>query len=144
LPEVIPLTRRAFAFTIIMMATRLSRLVLMVRGSEGLTKSVEFYEKAVGLHLLRVTDDWAELSTGNSNAVTLTLQKIDGSEPQLSTGYSPWICFDVADVNATVQACVQAGAHLDGPMQYPAHGKVATLRTPDGHILGLYEPGTGG
>lgn len=32
------------------------------------------------------------------------------------------------------------GAHLDGPIQYPAHGKVASLRSPDGHMIGIYEP----
>ena len=32
------------------------------------------------------------------------------------------------------------GASLDGPIKYPEHGKVASLRAPDGHMIGLYEP----
>jgi predicted enzyme related to lactoylglutathione lyase len=46
----------------------------------------------------------------------------------------------VHDLDSVVAAAVQAGAHLDGPIQYPAHGKIASLRTPDGHMVGLHEP----
>lgn len=139
-------------------AVRLSRIVLMVRGSEGIASAVNFYHKAVGLHVVRVTDDWAELSTtsgsgeeasvggNNTNGLTLHLQAVTtaamSSEAQLSTGYSPWLTFTVSHMDETVSACVQAGAHLDGPIQYPAHGKVALLRSPDNHMIGLYEPAT--
>jgi hypothetical protein len=66
------------------------------------------------------------------------------NEAAVSTGYSPILVFQVAggSLDGTVASCVQAGAHLDGPLQYPAHGKVVVLRTPDGHMIGLYEPGT--
>ena len=43
-------------------------------------------------------------------------------------------------MDATSAKCVQLGGQLDGPIQYPAHGKVAALRTPDGHMIGLQEP----
>ena len=32
------------------------------------------------------------------------------------------------------------GAVLDGPIKYPSHGKVASVRSPDGHMIGLFEP----
>jgi predicted enzyme related to lactoylglutathione lyase len=48
--------------------------------------------------------------------------------------------FEVDDMDTTVAKCVQMGGNLDGPIQYPAHGKVAVLRSPDGHMIGLYEP----
>jgi len=152
----------------------LSRIVLMVRrSSDGLGKAVDFYHRAVGLPLLRATDDWAEFDIGGGNGggsdtasgsgvaststtTTLTLQAVD-TESQLTTGYSPILTFalrgdsgsnnDDDDGSAsrkgmdeTVAACVQAGAHLDGPIQYHAHGKIAALRSPDGHMIGLYEP----
>ena len=143
-------------------AVRLSRIVLMVRGSEGIASAVNFYHKAVGLQVVRVTDDWAELTTtsahgatsgsgegvggNNDTGITLHLQAVTtaaiSSEAQLSTGYSPWLTFTVSHMDETVSACVQAGAHLDGPIQYPAHGKVALLRSPDNHMIGLYEPAT--
>jgi predicted enzyme related to lactoylglutathione lyase len=134
---------------------RLGRLVLMVRGSEGLSKAVHFYNAALGLTVSRMTDDWAELrcatsgttdhhpaddsNSNNSNSsISITLQAVH-SEPQLSTGYSPLLSFEVDDMDTVVAKCAQMGAHLDGPIQYPAHGKVAALRSPDGHMIGLYQ-----
>jgi len=122
-------------------AARLSRIVLMVRGSEGIARAVNFYHQALGLQVHRVTDDWAELGSSSSGSdITLSLQAVHSNEAQLSTGYSPWITFEVDEMDPTVAAAVQAGAHLDGPIQYPAHGKVAMLRSPDNHMIGLYEP----
>ena len=130
----------------------------MVRGAEGVAQSVHFYQNALGMHVLRHTDDWAELScavstptptptsgsTTTENPTTtanfrLSIKSVE-SEAQLSTGYSPFLSFDVDDMDGTVARCAQMGAHLDGPIQYPAHGKVATLRAPDGLMIGLYEP----
>jgi hypothetical protein len=47
----------------------------------------------------------------------------------------------VSDVSATVARCLQLGAVLDGAIKYPANGgaKVAALRAPDGHMIGLVE-----
>jgi len=122
-----------------MLSSRISRVVLLVRGPEGLAKAVNFYHQAVGLPVVRVTDEWAELTAGNS--LRLHLQAVQ-TESQLSTGYSPIIHFDIPNMDQAVAACVQNGAHLDGPIQFPAHGKVASMRTPDGHMIGLYEPAT--
>ena len=118
--------------------------------------AVNFYQNGMGMEIVRHTDEWAELqcpvgqiatsspsmsepSSHKSNNFNLTIQACD-SEAQLSIGYSPFLNFDVDDMDITVARCVQFGAHLDGPIQYPAHGKVAALRAPDGHMIGLYEP----
>jgi predicted enzyme related to lactoylglutathione lyase len=140
------------------MTSGLSRIVLMVRGEAGLIRAVNFYQ-LIGLTPERVTDTWAELrpaappagpsSDGDphppsySTTTRIHLQATaTGNEAAVSTGYSPLLVFEVAcdTLDATVARCLQAGAHLDGPLQYPAHGKVATMRTPDGHMIGLYEP----
>jgi predicted enzyme related to lactoylglutathione lyase len=128
-------------------SVHLSRIVLMVRGSEGVASAVNFYHKAIGLQVLRVTDDWAELATTTTTAAgskygaaVLTVQSVVANEAQLSAAYSPWLTFTVEKMDETVAACVQAGAQLDGPIQYPAHGTVALLRSPDNHMIGLYEP----
>lgn len=102
-----------------------------------MAKAVDFYHSGLGLSLLRHSDEWAELSCGR--AFTLNLQAVS-NESQLSNGYSPMLSFEVADMDTTISKCAQLGAHLDGPIQYPAHGKVAAMRTPDGHMIGLYEP----
>lgn len=105
-----------------------------------------------------MTDDWAELQMGGSdksdssasgdnnrsNSLLLQIQAIDAgataSEAQLSTAYSPLLTLQVQDMDDKIAAAAQAGAHLDGPIQYPAYGKVAVLRAPDGHMIGLFEP----
>ncbi len=129
------------------------RALLMVRGSNGVAAAVNFYRDGLGLAVVRHTDDWAELacpigsSLGNKSIdashpsinFRLSIQAVY-SEAQLGIGYSPFLSFDVDDMDSTVARCVQMGAHLDGPIQYPAHGKVAALRAPDGHMIGLYEP----
>lgn len=118
----------------------------MVRGSTGVATAVNFYQNALGLAVIRHTDEWAELtcpmgSTALKSPVQfhLSIQAVD-SEAQLGVGYSPFLSFDVNDMDSTIARCVQMGGHLDGPIQYPAHGKVAALRAPDGHMIGLYEP----
>mmetsp|Transcript_6157 Transcript_6157/g.13534 ORF Transcript_6157/g.13534 Transcript_6157/m.13534 type:complete len:151 (+) Transcript_6157:223-675(+) len=136
---------------------RFGRVVLMARGAEGVANSVNFYQNALGLTVVRHTDDWAELACGiggrddqpssssssipqqASGAFRLTIRSVE-SEAQLSAGYAPILTFDVDDMDMTVARCAQMGASLDGPIQYPAHGKVAALRAPDGYIIGLYEP----
>jgi predicted enzyme related to lactoylglutathione lyase len=113
----------------------------MVRGPQGLASATDFYHQAIGLPVLRVTDEWAELAA--TPHVTLHLLATDAAhagEAPLSTGYSPLLTFEVTNMDERIAACAQAGGHLDGPIQYPAHGKVAALRTPHGHMVGLYEP----
>lgn len=119
-----------------MMAARLSRIVLTVRNVESIAASVKFYHEAIGLPVLRITEDWAELKASDNQTLTLQLAK---DEAQLSVGYSPWLTFTVHSMDEQITKCIQHGAHLDGPIQYPAHGKVALLRSPDGHMIGLYE-----
>ena len=123
------------------MLARLSRIVLTVRGADGLSSAVQFYHEAIGLSVLRVTDDWAELVASSSDTtMKLCLQAIHHSESQLSTGYSPMIVLEIDNLPDTVSRCLSVGAHLDGPIQFPAHGALAAVRTPQGHMIGLYEP----
>jgi predicted enzyme related to lactoylglutathione lyase len=144
---------------------RFSRAILMVRGAEGVANAVNFYTNALSLQVIRHTDEWAELTCGvaananvNTNESTTmpspTIQQAQTqqqaqfrlsiksvtSEAHLSSGYSPILSFDVDDMDNVISKCAQMGAHLDGPIQYPAHGKIAALRSPDGHLIGLYEP----
>ena len=70
-------------------------------------------------------------------------------EAACSTGYSPLINFQVEDLDSVIPQLLMHGAELDGPIKYPRHGKVAVLRSPDGHMVGISEllpdqPGTDG
>jgi hypothetical protein len=78
----------------------------------------------------------------HSNNIILTIRAIDGDESKLCTGYTPIITFEVQSIDTIISNCIQYGAQLDGPIQYPAYGKIASLRTPHGHIISLYEPTT--
>jgi catechol 2,3-dioxygenase-like lactoylglutathione lyase family enzyme len=132
----------------IMLATHLSRVVLMVRPGDGLAKAIEFYTTGLGLRAVRVTDEWADLRCTANNPhhqqqqqqqLSISLQVVT-SESQVTTGYSPILQFHVQNMDDCIAKCVQLGGHLDGPIQYPAHGKMAAIRSPDGHMIGIYEP----
>ncbi|KAL9180088.1 hypothetical protein ACHAXT_008058 [Thalassiosira profunda] len=134
------------------LGVRFGRALLMVRGPNGVASAVNFYQNGLGMAVVRHTDEWAELAcpagassnvatppdTGNPNPADNTNFHL--SIQASGAGYSPFLNFDVDDMDMTVARCVQMGANLDGPIQYPAHGKVAALRAPDGHMIGLYEP----
>lgn len=77
------------------------------------------------------------------HCATLRAPTARRSEAAASTGYSPILSFNVPDLDTRVTALLSHGAVLDGPIKYPPHGKVAALRTPDGHMISLYEPADG-
>lgn len=123
----------------------------MVRSGEGLSNALEFYTAGLGLQVVRVTDEWADLRTTPPSAMknqdqlsqysslSICLRAVT-SEAQVTTGYSPLLQFQVENMDQVIAKCVQLGGNLDGPIQYPAHGKIAALRSPDGHMIGIYEP----
>eukprot|EP00245_Coleochaete_scutata_P005239 TRINITY_DN18655_c0_g1_i1.p1 TRINITY_DN18655_c0_g1~~TRINITY_DN18655_c0_g1_i1.p1 ORF type:complete len:118 (-),score=19.53 TRINITY_DN18655_c0_g1_i1:66-419(-) len=99
-------------------------------------KAARFYGEGLGLKVNVCTERWAELQSGG---MKLALKQVD-SEAHCTTGYSPFLSFNVEDLHSTVTRLISMGAVLDGPIRYPTHGKVASMRAPDGHMLGLYEP----
>lgn len=42
-------------------------------------------------------------------------------------------------MDETVPKLMQLGAALDGAVRYEPYGKVAAVRSPDGHMVGLFE-----
>ncbi|CAM9666616.1 unnamed protein product, partial [Choristocarpus tenellus] len=109
-------------------------VVLLLR---DVGKGVQFYgDEGLGLVLKHSTDTIAEFDTGGTPLVL----KSAVSEAVCSVGYSPLLCFDVPDMHHAIQRAIKLGAHLDGPIKYPAHGAVASIRSPDGHMIGLFQP----
>ncbi|KAK3268908.1 hypothetical protein CYMTET_22617 [Cymbomonas tetramitiformis] len=102
-------------------------------------KAVRFYSEGLGLKVNFFTQEWAELQSGQTK---LALKAAQG-EAYCTAGYTPFLSFNVADLDSTVTKLLTLGAQLDGPIKYPTHGKVASLRAPDGQMLGLYEPAEG-
>ncbi|EIE20318.1 Glyoxalase/Bleomycin resistance protein/Dihydroxybiphenyl dioxygenase [Coccomyxa subellipsoidea C-169] len=110
------------------------RHVLLLQ--KDVRKAANFYQQGLGLPVNVLTEKWAELQAGNSK---IALKAVDG-EAFTTCGYTPFLAFEVADLQESVQRLLQLGATLDGPIKYPARGKVAVLRGPDGHMLSLFEP----
>lgn len=46
------------------------------------------------------------------------------SEAACSSGYTPFLNFDIQDLSEAVPRLLMLGATMDGPIKYPAHGKV--------------------
>lgn len=61
-------------------------------------------------------------------------------EAQNTTGYSPFMAFQVTELQETLQRIIPMGAEMDGPIRFVAAGKVAAIRNPDGHMMTLFEP----
>lgn len=119
--------------------------------------AARFYRDGLGLVVNVCTERWAELgnaasapgaspgvsvSAASAPETVIALKHVD-SEAHRATGYSPILSFTVSDLDQTVNNLLRAGASLDGPILYPPRGKVAALRAPDGHMLGLFEPAEG-
>ncbi|KAG2382095.1 hypothetical protein C9374_005887 [Naegleria lovaniensis] len=110
----------------------LKNIMLLIK---DVPKSVKFYSEGLGMQVNHVSEHWAELQSGQ---IKVCLNKVEG-EAACTTGYSPFLCFDVTQMDKTIYKLIEMGAVLDGPIKYPAHGKVASLRSPDGHMVGLFE-----
>mmetsp|Transcript_78 Transcript_78/g.160 ORF Transcript_78/g.160 Transcript_78/m.160 type:complete len:119 (+) Transcript_78:88-444(+) len=118
------------------MAAVLRNIMLMQR---DVPKAAKFYSEGLGLAVTVCTDRWAELHSGGT---TIALKAVD-SEAHCTTGYSPFLSFDVPDMDSKITHLISMGAVLDGPIKYPTHGKVAAMRAPDGHMFSLYEEARG-
>jgi catechol 2,3-dioxygenase-like lactoylglutathione lyase family enzyme len=102
------------------LSTMRLRQVLVL--SRDLARSKQFYEEGLGLKLLRASDTFAEFDTRSSVPLCVKLAQ---SEAACSTGYSPFLNFDIQDLSEAVPRLLMLGAIMDGPIKYPAHGKVA-------------------
>ncbi|CAA6671583.1 unnamed protein product [Spirodela intermedia] len=99
-------------------------------------KAARFYSEGLDFSVNVCTLRWAELQSGQ---LKLALMQSSRDLP-MQNGYSSMLSFTVADVNSTVTKLMALGAELDGPIKHEIHGKIASMRCIDGHVLGLYEP----
>ncbi|KAK4535830.1 hypothetical protein CDCA_CDCA06G1855 [Cyanidium caldarium] len=119
-----------------MSSARLRGVLLLVPDLEA---SLRFWQRGVGLSLSQRTEEWACLADG-----WIEVQQVQ-SVASSCAGYTPLLRLQVDDVDATVQRCVREGARMDGPIQRAAYGVVAaSVRAPDGHMIGLVEVATDG
>lgn len=118
---------------------RLGGIVLLVR---DLSRSLAFYgPEGLGLAVEEAGAAAAQLALPPSRLSLVVAQQ--GMEAPLCTGYSPLLSIQVDDVASRLPLLLQLGAHMDGPMRYASSHTAATIRTPDGHMLGLFSQDEG-
>ena len=108
----------------------MKRVVILVR---DMSASLAFWHTGLGLAVGARSAQYSELDEGR-----LALKHCD-SEALLGTAYFPQLHFETRAFDATLVRCLQHGGRLDGPVKHPAFGKVASLRSPDGVMVGLIE-----
>ena len=114
---------------------QLQRIVLFVRNS---AKASQFYS-CLGLKTLVETPSRISMSIGTEQSnIVLDLQETY-SEAHLSTGYNPILHFRVKNIDDIIPTTLQLGATLDSSIERNNVATVATIRSPDGHVLSLAE-----
>ena len=117
-------------------SSRLRNVVLIVKDP---VQAAHFYVDALGLSIKLQSETMVELDAGG---LSIVLKQAGYQASLLTTGYSPIMTFDVVDVDHAISTALTRGAMLDGPIKRPAFGKFASIRSPDGHMIGLFEPAT--
>ncbi|MGF1520348.1 MAG: VOC family protein [Nodosilinea sp.] len=114
------------------MAAEFKHVMLMVK---DVMAAVKFYNEGLGLTVKMASPGWAELDAGGTTIAMHAASEIE-------TGSSPILSFHVDDVHSAVATLESMGAALEGRIREPSFGKVAAMRTPDGHLLSLLQPVT--
>lgn len=113
------------------MSAEFKHVMLMVK---DIPATVKFYHEGLGLAVKMASPGWAELDAGGT---TIALH---GAEHPYNAGDTPILSFHVDDVYAMLAKLEEMGATLEGRVREPSFGKVAAVRTPDGHLLSLLQP----
>lgn len=124
----------------VLRSTRIHAMALLkyiVLLNTDVPRSARFYAHGLGLAVTVCSERWAELQSGAFRIALMQAPK--GTDPP-ARGYSPFLSFDIDDMEGTVTRLLSMGAELDGSIKYAPHGKVAAVRCLDGHMLGLFEP----
>jgi len=120
------------------MAVEFKHVMLMVK---DVMATVKFYSEGLGLTVKMASPGWAELdANGTTIALHAASQSSVGSSPILSFHVSPILSFHVDDVHTAISSLETLGASMEGEVREPSFGKVAAMRTPDGHLLSLLQP----
>ncbi|MCG6135713.1 MAG: VOC family protein [Nostoc sp. LLA-1] len=115
------------------MAAEFRHVMLMVK---DVPAAVKFYSEGLGLPVKVASPGWGEI---DANGTTIAFHSIDSD---VVTGSSPILSFHVDDIYGRIATLESLGAKLEGRIREPSFGKVAAMRTPDGHLLSLLQPAT--
>jgi catechol 2,3-dioxygenase-like lactoylglutathione lyase family enzyme len=113
------------------MAAQFKHIMLMV---PDVMASVKFYSEGLGLKVRMASPGWAEIDADGTTIAFHAAGESNGA------GSSPILSFHVEDIQAALETLEAQGGKLEGRVREPAFGKVAAVRTPDGHLLSLLQP----
>ena len=113
---------------------RVGNVILAVK---DLTKSVEFYNKILGMPIKRTRDNWVDL--GQSGAL-LSLHPANESAPHASTSVDNGILIGllVGDVASAVDELKSKDVRIHRDIQEREAGKNAIILDPDDYMISLF------
>jgi predicted enzyme related to lactoylglutathione lyase len=113
------------------MTIQFRHIMLMIK---DVPAAVKFYQEGLGLTVVNASPNMAELDANGTKII------IHGAENQAEVGGSPILSFHVENLQETIAKLESLGASLQGRVREPSFGKVAAMRSPEGHLLSLLQP----
>ena len=115
---------------------KVGNVILAVK---DLAKSVEFYNKILGMPIKRQRENWVDL--GQSGAL-LSLHPADKSSPHSGTSVDNGILIGllVGDVASAVDELKSKDVRIHRDIQEREAGKNAIILDPDDYMISLFEP----
>ena len=111
---------------------RVGNVILAVK---DMNKSVEFYNKILGLPIKRGRDNWVDL--GQSGAL---LSLHPASAELVTPNDMIMIGFVVGDVSSVIDELKLKNVKIHRDIQDKSPGKNAIILDPDGYMISLFEP----
>ena len=115
---------------------KVGNVILAVK---DLNKSVEFYNKILGMPLKRQRENWVDL--GQSGAL-LSLHPASTSSPHSGTSIDNGILIGllVGDVSSAINELKSKNVKIHRDIQDKSSGKNAIILDPDEYMISLFEP----
>ena len=119
-----------------MIVKKVGNVILAVK---NMSKSVEFYNKILGMPIKRQRENWVDL--GQSGAL-LSLHPANESSPHSSTSVDNGILIGllVGDVSSAVDELKSKDVRIHRDIQEREAGKNAIILDPDDYMISLFEP----
>jgi len=115
---------------------KVGNVILAVK---DLNKSVEFYNKILGMPIKRQRENWVDL--GQSGAL-LSLHPASTSSPHLGSSIDNGILIGivVGDVSSAINELKSKNVKIHRDIQDKSSGKNAIILDPDEYMISLFEP----
>ena len=113
---------------------RVGNVILAVK---DMGKSVEFYNKILGMPIKRERNNWVDL--GQTGAL-LSLHPTSDTDGDSSIDNRILIGFVVGDVSSAIDELKLKNVKIHRDIQDKSSGKNAIILDPDGYMISLFEP----